>query len=178
MGDRRRRASRPVETVFASGPRPRSRQIVPGGRWRAAMAAAVLLFAPADPASACSCAPVDRQAQVPGVSVIFLGEVVGMPDPSDASDPIGARRASYRFRVIEVLKGSPGNPTTVTTAASPAACGVLFSPGTRYLIFAYERDGELQTTLCDFNESGPEADRVAAEVRRILAPLERDPSDP
>lgn len=145
--------------------------------WWVVLIGAALALASADPASACSCVPVDRQVQVPAVSVIFVGEVTRMPDPIEASDSIGAR-VRYRFRVIEVLKGRPDNPATLSTAASPAACGVLFSPGERYLVFAHERAGELQTTLCDFNESGPEVDRVAAEVRRILARGDPRPSDP
>lgn len=117
---------------------------------------------------ACTCAPIDRSQQVPAVSVIFLGEVVGLPEPAAEADPLGARRVEYRFRVIETLKGAAPDPVLVSTPASPAACGVLFAAGQRYLVFAHEREGRLQTTLCDFDVSGKEAEEVAREVRRIL----------
>jgi hypothetical protein len=133
-----------------------------------------LLLAVAAPAAsealACSCAPPNRADQVRNVSAIFVGEVVTAPDlPADRSSP-GAGRLRYRFRVEESLKGAASGTVVVTTAASPAACGVTFRTGERYLVFARERDGLLETGLCDFDVAGAEIDAVRSEVRRALGP--------
>jgi hypothetical protein len=119
-------------------------------------------------ALACSCAPPSRADQARSVAAIFVGEVTGTPEPPrDRSSP-AAGRLRYRFRVAEMLKGKAAETVEVTTPASPAACGTSFTAGQRYLVFAHDREGTLETGLCDFDVSGAEIDSVTTEIRRVL----------
>jgi hypothetical protein len=121
-------------------------------------------------ALACSCAPPNRADQVAHAAAIFVGEVIAAPEaPRDRSSP-GAEALRYRFRVEESLKGGVAATVDVATPASPAACGTSFATGERYLVFARERGGSLETGLCDFDVSGDDLEPTRAEVRRLLAP--------
>lgn len=135
----------------------------------AAGAAALVWAGFASGASACSCAPVSRELQVPAMAAIFVGVVVDVPEPSAVAARPGAEPLTYRFRVSRALKGDIDGEVEVRTAASPAACGARFAEGGRYLVFARRRNGHLETSLCDFNVDGGELDRALSEVERALA---------
>jgi hypothetical protein len=114
-----------------------------------------------------------RSAQVPALDAIFIGEVISVAEPAKDPKSPGAGRVSYRFRVERTLKGSLAETVEVTTAASPAACGVRFAENERHLVFAHRPSGSpageiLESNLCDFDVSGSEVDPTAAEVEKIL----------
>ena len=104
-------------------------------------ASALVLAAPAPPASACSCAVQSRGEHVANASAIFVGTLV------DRS--ADERMVDYTFGVEEVFKGSVTSTTRVTTAADGAACGLPdLTEDDDYLVFAAREDDALMVSLC------------------------------
>jgi hypothetical protein len=104
----------------------------------------VLVAAVATPraAKACSCAPRGSEAEYVAASdVAFDGTAV--------SKTAGASANTYTFRIDAKVKGEPTNPQDVNTAKDSAACGMDFTLGTAYRIYANKSDGGvLVTGLC------------------------------
>jgi len=104
------------------------------------VAVPAVLGAVAVPALPCSIA-----APVPGApidsDVAVAATVTRDTGPSGGMDP-----RTYTLRIDTVLRGSPGATLKVTTAGSSAACGVEFTRGKRYLVFATREDGGGLTT--------------------------------
>ena len=80
------------------------------------------------------------------VDVIFTGTVVS--EYYAASQDDDRTRHAYVFDVDEVFKGSAAKQVEME---SGTICIASFSVGGRYLIFAYENEGELSTGLCSGN---------------------------
>ncbi|MEE3198394.1 MAG: hypothetical protein VX254_00055, partial [Planctomycetota bacterium] len=74
---------------------------------------------------------------------VFHGTVISI----DTSDP-----ASHfvRFETHAVWKGAEEGELEVRTASSSAACGVLFTRGRDYVVYAYDtaQDGVITTNSC------------------------------
>ncbi|HWL50684.1 MAG TPA: hypothetical protein VNT92_12470, partial [Acidimicrobiia bacterium] len=86
---------------------------------------------------------------------VFVGEVA-------SSEPVDGRQrfmgmmadelVSYSFAVEEVVAGDVGSGVEVISHSSTATCGFPFQQGDRYVVFADERDGRLETYLCSRTE--------------------------
>src|SRR5262245_11016415 len=125
----------------------------------AATMALLAIFAPSS-AEACSCGGLgDPWAMVAGTPVIFTGRVISveMDGPTSPVDNIGLNGlAQTTFQVIVPWKGMTGPTVVLHTATDSAACGVSFSEGYSYTIFAYYgpdayppvEAGTLTTSLC------------------------------
>ncbi|MCC6832181.1 MAG: hypothetical protein IT200_12610 [Thermoleophilia bacterium] len=108
------------------------------------VAVPAVLGAVAVPALPCSIA-----APVPGApidsDVAVAATVTRDTGPSGGMDP-----RTYTLRVDTILRGFEGatlaGPLKVTTTGSSAACGVEFTRGKRYLVFASRGDGGALTT--------------------------------
>ncbi len=109
--------------------------------------AAVILVVPSAAAWACSCASLTPRAAVTHADVVVRG-VVGPPATPD-KDPVGsADPVSYPVTVGETFKGDAVPRLDVTSARDGASCGIEVVPGREYVLFAAERGGHLEATLC------------------------------
>ena len=98
------------------------------------------LFLFAQPALACSCAPVN--AATPRPSYLVLAEVL----KADLS-PDG-QAATTTLRVTKRYIGTTAEVITVHSRAHSAACGVTFTPGKRQLFALARHNGRYVTNLC------------------------------
>jgi hypothetical protein len=143
------------------------------------VALAALILVPAG-ALACSCAPASREQMLADVTDIFVGKVTGGPLEIETSEPILSAAdapvsptgpVKYEVDVDEVLKGSAEQAeekVMVITPRDAAACGVAFTVGNEYLIFAQRVDEQLRTNICLNNVEGDKIAAAKAEVMQIL----------
>jgi len=122
----------------------------------ALLVAGGLVFVIPGRAMACSCvSPPPFEKAVKQADAVFVGEVA-------SSDPVDGRQrftgitvdglVSYSFAVEEVVAGDVGSGVEVISHSSGATCGFPFQEGDRYVVFAYEGDGGLETNLCSRTE--------------------------
>jgi hypothetical protein len=115
-----------------------------------------LVFLVPGRAMACTCVPSPPfEKAVKQADAVFVGEVA-------SSGPLDGRRrfmgimsdglVSYSFVVEEVVAGEVGSSVEVISHSSSATCGFPFQEGDRYVVFADERDGRLETYLCSRTE--------------------------
>jgi hypothetical protein len=103
----------------------------------AAATTAVWLCAPAQPATACTCAVRDLADQVQTASTVFVGTVAS------------ADEARATFDVDRVYKGNNPRTTPISNGGGPGStCAIPFSEGRKYVVFAALQDGTLSTGLC------------------------------
>ncbi|MGH2628139.1 MAG: hypothetical protein ACRDHY_15985 [Anaerolineales bacterium] len=106
----------------------------------------ILLLAavlPAAPAYACSCAPAPGALEaIAQASAAFTGRVI------EVDSPAGYEPLIVRFEVETVWKGPVQAEIEIRTARDSAGCGFAFQENVSYLVYAYEEDGALFTTLC------------------------------
>jgi hypothetical protein len=101
---------------------------------------AVLSLAAAADASACSCAPVDLERDLPAADGAMIGTVL--------ERTVEGATATYLFRVEQVYKGDVDSRAEVVTPASGASCGLEAAVGDR-LGLLLTRDGDEWTSgLC------------------------------
>lgn len=96
-------------------------------------AAAVVALTPL-PAGACSCVVRDLPAQVRAATAVFIGTV------RDAGPVTTVFHVDRRYK--GVLTGDTG------LAAPVSGCGIPFTPGREYLVFAVASGNALTTDLC------------------------------
>jgi hypothetical protein len=116
---------------------------------RVLVACLALWAAAAVSAEACSCLQSGPPCQaVWSVDVVFVGVV----DSIESEDPPQAgvipRSLRVRMQVERVGRNAKPGPLEVFTAGSGPACGYTFKPGTRYLVYAWQRDGRVVAGLC------------------------------
>jgi len=99
---------------------------------------------------ACSCdMPGNAQEELDRSSAVFSGEVIGILDKNkngyiqSSADPI-----AVLFEVEETWKGVTQSQVIVYTAKDSTSCGYQFALNTKYLVYAYESDGSLNTSIC------------------------------
>ncbi|MDQ7773519.1 MAG: hypothetical protein RDU13_08335 [Elusimicrobiales bacterium] len=104
--------------------------------------AALVLAGLAGSASACSCADLPTlEERFARDAAIFIGEVT-------ASEWVTKRERVVTLRVLKAWKGVEGGTVTVTTGGFVAGCGVMFSEGQAFLVYASGAEGGLSTSVC------------------------------
>ena len=94
-------------------------------------------------ASACSCAaPPGPLEALEQADAVFTGEVTG------TSRQLRNSSVATRIRLIRSYKGGMQSSVTIYSADNSAACGFSFEKGKKYLVYAYEGEGELRTSIC------------------------------
>ena len=112
----------------------------------------VTALMPISRAYACSCAAQTDSQRLTRADAVFTGTVTGRTDPNaGASVQSSLNPITWTFRADSVAKGSVTNPVQVVSARGEASCGVAFAVGTRYLVYARQVSGHLQTDLCSGN---------------------------
>ncbi len=109
--------------------------------------AGALVPVSAQPASACSCAPLTRTEYAENADVVVTGRV--------RTTAYQGRRLIARFRVMKVYKGAVRRRVEIRTASDSSACGCTFRTGKRYTVFAdrYPKR-RLSTSLCSGTKPG------------------------
>ncbi|MCA0754157.1 hypothetical protein KP806_03800 [Paenibacillus sp. N4] len=118
-------------------------------RWKLFILAITMLAANVWPgkAAACTCAePVSVQEIKQRSHAVFEGKAVSVKESSLAL--FGSSSKAVSFQVNEVWKGQVAPTITVITAGASDSCGFAFEEGERYLVYASERDGNLEAGLC------------------------------
>lgn len=103
------------------------------------------------PAAACSCmAPPPADIALTEATAVFSGEVIAIDKGKDVNGESGK---TVRFKAAEVWKGVDNADISVFTGNDSAGCGIDFTVGKTYLVYAHnwDMDGKsvLSTTLCD-----------------------------
>lgn len=120
-------------------------------------AAAVVMFASAESALACSCmaSPDPEKKQIEtayaGSEAIFAGEVLEVKEA-------GEHGLAVKIKVSKTWKGSAAQEITVTTMQNSAMCGYHFEVGKKYLVYANASAEKLSTNNCSrtavYNKKG------------------------
>ncbi|MGH2791640.1 MAG: hypothetical protein ACRDJ0_11775 [Actinomycetota bacterium] len=115
--------------------------------------AAGLVFAIPGPAYACSCAPPPPvEKAIEQSDAVFTGTVTASEPPTGDDIQSSVEPITYTFAVDRVVAGDVGSEVKVTTAAMEASCGIEFRKDTRYVVFATDSGGFLETSLCTRTE--------------------------
>jgi hypothetical protein len=129
------------------------------------LAGGLVLFTPAGPVAACSCASERLEDQIATRDVIFRGTVVDRTDR-------GAGSYDYTFDVSEVFRGRAGARTVVRAASDVAVCGLEgVEMGEDFLVFAYagkQPDEGLSTGVCSGTQET--SGHVLRKVEEIAGP--------
>jgi len=110
----------------------------------------VLFYRPL-PAAACSCMvlpPAD--IALTEATAVFSGEVIAIDDSKGMDGESGK---IVRFKATDVWKGVDNADISVLTGSDSAGCGIDFTIGKEYLVYAHTWDMNgktvLSTTICD-----------------------------
>jgi hypothetical protein len=116
----------------------------------AVVLAGLLGAGPAATVHGCSCViPVTDAEYFEQADVVFTGTVTAQRDRSagargtSSTDPI-----TWTFSVDGLAKGGVHNPQDVDSARHDASCGVPFTVGSRYQVYAQYVGSGLTTNLC------------------------------
>ncbi len=122
--------------------------------------AIITLFVNEETIYACSCEfDYTPAAQFEYHDAVFRGEVISKSGRHAQCDPSRAffRESVVEFKVDTVWKGEINETTYVTTNYHEETCGYPFKIGEKYIVYAYERDGELSVSLCSRTGPAPDA---------------------
>jgi hypothetical protein len=111
-----------------------------------------IVTVPTQPAWACTCAPATPPVKAGWADVIFTGLATELdPDPSK-----GAPVFTYwtTFEVTTKYKGDVGPVAAVGTGGHGSSCGVRFTKGERYTVFARAQEDGLDTDICSGTSKG------------------------
>lgn len=140
------------------------------------LVSAALAAAPCEPAAArCSCLPPPppREA-LARADAVFAGTVLSVEERRGEG---GMATLAVRIAPTRRWKGAAADTVTVHTPDNSAACGVAFTPGEAYLVYASGAD-ELGVNLCSRTRplAGAE-DEVEAlgEPGRTRIPVRKEP---
>lgn len=91
-------------------------------------------------ASACSCAPVDLERDLPTADGAVIGTVL--------ERRVSGATATYVLRVEQVYKGDIDNRVEIVSAADGAACGLEVGVGERVGLLLSRQGGAWRSSLC------------------------------
>lgn len=144
---------------------------------------ALLMLVNVPRVSACSCAGgLPLIDHITNASAIFSGRVAELsPEEAPASTLApdvqlpGTLVYQTSVDINQIWKGPTGLQLSVNTALDAAACGYPFQPGAEYLIYAYEHEGNLHTSLCSNTKPLEEAGSEIAILNSLFSsvPLDR-----
>jgi hypothetical protein len=128
------------------------RRSVAGSGFLSVILAATLTALLAQPASACSCAPLPSVAEARSRAQAVFEGVVTKVEPLSPTRESGAKTAGghaltrVTFSVLGIWKGDVPAALTIETAG----CGFAFQDGRSYVVYAYPdgTGGALATNLC------------------------------
>jgi len=128
-------------------------------------------------AQACACLPsgpaceaVWQADAVLDGTVAAVTPVVGSREAAGRTVPMDEKRV--RLTVRQSWRSSATGTVEITTAATAADCGVDFTPGTRYLVFAQRRasDKQLFVSVCSLTTTFDGRGDIAAYLASLSGP--------
>ena len=134
------------------------------------LAALFVVWGPASPAQACSCAGAATAEQFNGADAVFTGRLVDRSVDSGWPTSSSADPARHVFDVEVVLKGRVHQHQAVFSAADGASCGLELDGTGPFVVFAWHHDERLRADLC-----GGTAE-LTPELHAELAALSADGS--
>jgi hypothetical protein len=136
-----------------------------------------LVFVVPGRALACSCAPTPSfEKAVKDADAVFAGVAASSEQTSGQRGFFGSKPYGnfvYTFEVDEIVSGDVGPTVEVSSHSSGASCGIRFRERARYIVFAYESRGRLETFLCSPTERINETVNFGGS-----APVGKPPPDP
>jgi HEAT repeat protein len=110
--------------------------------------AAVTTLAARPALHACDCRPRGIVSTAYRSDVIFVGTPVAVTEPGTTAAPSARDPVDVTFAIDRAYKGMDADTLVVTTWRGAEACGYVFEPGERYLVFAIARGDSLVTSTC------------------------------
>lgn len=112
-----------------------------------------LVFSSPELVSACSCAPSDSpQESLEKVDAVFVGKVVNIEQKESSLDKIGLGgdpdSVEVQMSATKAWKGVNQKSIKLTTPQSSASCGFNFEKDKEYIVYAKNREGSLNVSLC------------------------------
>lgn len=99
--------------------------------------------------SACSCpVPPPPGEALDQADVVFSGRVVNYIDQPEGPKVSSADLVKAKFNVSKIWKGPQETTFVVSTARHSLSCGYSFEKGTEYIVYAFDKDDGLITTVC------------------------------
>lgn len=143
---------------------------------------ALLMLIDAPSVSACSCVGgLPLIDQITNASAIFSGTVtqLSLGEAPAATLAPGVQAPGMQVfqtsvAVSQVWKGPADQQLSVNTAQDSAACGYPFQTDTEYLIYAYENEGQLYTSLCSNTKPLEAAWSEIAILNSLFSAVPRD----
>ncbi len=100
-------------------------------------------------ALACSCMRSTPEEQLERADVVFTGRVIDKKIPTAEPNQFGGLTPIiWTFEVEDQQKGSVSAEQVVESASNSAACGINFTMGERYQVFANQNQTQLKASLC------------------------------
>jgi hypothetical protein len=136
--------------------------------WLAALLLVAAFSAQPTPRTfACSClAPGTPQEELAKFDVVFLGSVNRVTPQNDGNVQVDVQ-------VQTIWKGQLGSNTAIFTANNSAACGVEFTAGTAYVVYASQSEGQLFSSLCSRTANATDA---TADIQALGPGTQPQPS--
>lgn len=132
----------------------------------------VVLLGAFTPVFACSCrveAPVCEEYG--SAKAIFVGKVLDGNSVERFSDrlAIGTKDLSFVFDVQQNFLGAgEGNKITIHTGFGFGDCGFPFEKGESYLVYAFESEGHLKTSICSRTRHISKIGNGVEELKNLL----------
>lgn len=86
----------------------------------------------------------------------------------------GAGKSTVHFAVDTVWKGEQTKKVTLTTANSPAACGVQFAKNKEYVVWGWKGKSGMEATACSKTAPSDSAEEALAWLDQHHAPDDGD----
>lgn len=113
------------------------------------LTALLVVWGPAAPAQACSCADASPAEHFANADAVFTGRLVERSvDHPDRPSISSADPARHVFEVEVVLKGTAHHRQAVFSAADGASCGLELTGEGPFVVFAREHDDRYRADLC------------------------------
>ena len=117
-------------------------------RVRAAGAVGAAALVLAADASACSCAPVDLERDLPRADGAFIGTLLERREPPRGAPSSSDDSVTLLFRVEQAYKGDIDGRIEVVTARDGASCGLGLAVGERVGLLLDRERGAWRSGLC------------------------------
>lgn len=107
------------------------------------------------PGNALACSCLERvPCQAYGeASAVFVGTVIDTRIITINRANYERRRRAVRLSVDSPFRGVKGPEVELTTGMGGGDCGIRFVPARQYLVYAYEHEGKLSTSICSRTRS-------------------------
>jgi len=165
---------RPVARRFPLSVRPlvweRATRVLESLLCGVLVAVSVTVAAPRT-ARACSCEPSDLAARRDAATAVFEGRVRAIA--REGSAEVGPARLRVTLEVVQTWKGADAEEVVVMTTTDASACGVPFTVGHSFLVYAASDDtGALVAGLCGGTKPREESDEDVAALGAGVTPVD------